>query len=164
MRRTLSLVFLVAAFVVPSAAMSASVKPPVDLKLTGAVVSKGADGKPVETPIDKEQPKPGDVIKYTIVATNDGKVPAKAFVPADKIPTGTTYVPGSAVGSAARIEFSIDGGKTWSVAPLVKIVAKDGSTTERPASPSTFTAIRWIAASPLAPKASATYAFEVRVK
>jgi uncharacterized repeat protein (TIGR01451 family) len=164
MRRILTLVVLAAAFVVPSAAMSATAKPPVDLKLTGAVVSKGADGKPVETPIEKGAPKPGDVIKYTIVATNDGKLPAKTFTPADKIPTGTTYVPGSAVGNAARIEFSIDGGKTWSVAPLVKVVAKDGSTTERPASPSTFTAIRWIAATPLAPKASATYAFEVRVK
>ncbi len=159
MRRILALSTLVAAIVVPSVAFA---KPLVTVKLSQLTVTKGADGKLVESP--SSDVKPGDVLKYRIVAANAGTTPALAFSPADKIPSGTTFIAGSATGKALRVEYSIDGGKTWSSAPLVKIVAKDGTTTEKPASPATFTAIRWITADPLAAKAASEFTFEVRVK
>ncbi len=158
MRRILASLILAAAFVVPSAAFA---KPDVKIKLTQLTVTKNAEGKLVETP--SSEVKPGDVVKYDIVATNSGDTPAQKFSPADKIPAGTTFIAGSATGKAVRVEYSIDGGKTWSILPMIKVVAKDGTTTEKAASPTSYTAIRWIA-DPLAPKASSEFTFEVRVK
>lgn len=142
----------------------ASAKPNVTLKLSGSVVTKAADGRTTMTPIERAQPKAGDEIEYDIVASNAGTSPAVRLVPAGKIPAGTAYVPGSAKAAHARAEFSLDGGKTWSAAPTVTVKGADGVPVVKKADPALYTMVRFVTDGAVAPRASAAYAYEVRVK
>jgi len=88
--------------------------------------------------------KPGDVLRYSIAYTNEGKTPAVGARIVDPIPQGTVYIVGSAIGAGAAIQFSIDGGATWQSPPVMHAVQKpDGSVKKEPAPPELFTHIRW---------------------
>jgi uncharacterized repeat protein (TIGR01451 family) len=102
--------------------------------------------------------KPGQRVRYTIVAHNTGDRPAANLAPVVKIPAGERYVDGSAGSNA---EYSVDGGKTWSAGPMVRVTNPGGATTVRRALPSEFDAIRWMAPAALAPGARATFAYDV---
>lgn len=142
----------------------ASAKPNVTLKLTGSLVTKAADGHTSLTPVEKAQPKTGDAIQYDIVAANGGDSPALRMVPVGRIPAGTSYVEGSAKGARAHAEFSLDGGKTWSAVPTVRVRQPDGSMVVKKADPSLYTAVRFVSDGVIAPHQSAAYVYEVRVK
>ncbi|HEY0614401.1 MAG TPA: hypothetical protein VGC96_07155 [Candidatus Elarobacter sp.] len=142
----------------------ASAKPNVTLKLTGSLVTKAADGRTTLSPVEKAQPKAGDEIEYDIVALNAGDSPALRLVPVGKIPSGTAYVDGSAKGARAKPEFSLDGGKTWSAVPTVKVRQPDGTTVVKKADPSLYTAVRFLTEGAIAPHQAAAYSYEVRVK
>ena len=73
-----------------------------------------------------------------------------------KIPANTTYVPGSAGGPGADVEFSIDGGQTFARAEHLKL--EDGSI----APPERYTHIRWTLRNPLAPGATALARFRAK--
>jgi uncharacterized repeat protein (TIGR01451 family) len=155
----LSLAFL--ALILP---VVASAKPSVTLKLTGSVVTKAADGHTTLTPVDKVQPQAGDAIQYDIVASNAGDSPALRLVPVGKIPAGTSYVVGSAKAPRAHPEFSLDGGKTWSASPTVRVRQPDGTTVVKKADPALYTSVRFITDGALAAHGTAAYTYEVRVK
>jgi uncharacterized repeat protein (TIGR01451 family) len=140
----------------------ASAKPNVTLKLTGSVIAKAADGKVTHSPLASA--KPGDQIEWDIVAVNAGDTPAMKLATVERVQAGTAYVAGSAHGSHAHVEFSLDGGKTWSAAPTLAVKHPDGTTTVRKADPSLYTALRFVADGALAPKGSESYTYEVRVK
>ncbi|HEY0393247.1 MAG TPA: hypothetical protein VGD01_02010 [Candidatus Elarobacter sp.] len=161
MRSLAALMLMVLALAVPG---MASAKPNVTLKLTGSLVTKAADGHVSLTPVDKAQPKAGDEIQYDIVALNAGDSPALRLVPTGRIPTGTAYVDGSAKGLRAHPEFSLDGGKTWSAAPTVRVRLPDGTTAVKKADSSLYTAVRFVTDGAIAPRQSAAYSYEVRVK
>jgi uncharacterized repeat protein (TIGR01451 family) len=161
MRSFAASTLLVVALVLPGIAMA---KPNVTLKLTGSIVTKAADGHTSLTPVEKQQPKAGDEIRYDIVASNAGDTPALRLVPAGKIPAGTAYVDGSAKAPRAHPEFSLDGGKTWSAAPTVKVRQPDGTTVVKKADPSLYTAVRFVTDGALAPHQAIAYIYEVRVK
>ncbi len=145
-------------------ALAAEAKPAVDLHLQGVLVERTAAGVEKTTPVEGVALKPGETVRYTIVATNHGTDAAIGFKPVAKVPTGTVYEPaGLAESCAAGHEFSLDGGQTWSASPKVKVQTPAGIV-EKPAAPQTYTALRWIAAKPLAPKSSCTYTYQVRVK
>lgn len=139
-------------------------RPEVALRLTGSVLGKSADGRTTMTPVEQVVLKPGDEIAYDISATNGGGAPALHVIPVGKIPAGTAYVGGSAKSSHARVEFSLDGGKTWSAAPMIKVQRPDGTTVLKKADPSLYTTIRFVAAGALAPHTGDVYTYEVRVK
>ena len=154
---TLALVFFCSALAVEA-------KPAVDLRLQGVLVERTADGVEKTIPVADVALTPGETVRYTIVATNRGTDAALGLRPSAKIPAGTAYEAGSAEASgAARVEYSLDGGKTWSAAPTVKVQTPSGIV-EKKADPATYTAIRWAAATPLAPHASATYRYQVHIK
>jgi uncharacterized repeat protein (TIGR01451 family) len=142
----------------------ASAKPNVTLKLTGSLVTTAADGHTTLTPVEKAQPKTGDAIQYDIVAANGGNSPALRLVPVGRIPAGTSYVDGSARGARAHAEFSLDGGKTWSAVPTVRVRQADGSTVVKKADPALYTAVRFVTDGAIAAHQSAAYVYEVRVK
>jgi uncharacterized repeat protein (TIGR01451 family) len=139
-RPTFALVLATSLFASLNAAASA--KPLVHLHLQGA--------------------QEGAVVRYALVATNDGADPATKLISTTRVPDGTQFVSAGAA-AAARIEFSLDGGKTWAARPLVKVATAHG-TVERDAPASAYTALRWIEAAPLGAHRTVTYSYEVRVK
>ena len=156
--------FIIAANFAAFGSAAADARPSVVLKLQGDVVHRDASGAVKLTPVEGEALKPGETVRYDIVATNAGGDPASKLVPVGKIPAGTAYEAGSAsVSGASRVEFSIDGGKTWSAKPLVRVQTANG-TIEKPADPASYTTLRWIGAPSLAAKASVTYSYQVRIK
>jgi len=161
MRGIAASILVVLAFITPGVAFA---KPSVSLKLTGAIVAKSADGQTTKTPIDKAQPKSGDEIEYDIVATNGGDSPALRFSSMGRVPAGTAYIDGSAKAARAHAEFSLDGGKTWSAAPMVRVRNPDGTTALKKADPSLYTAVRFITDGSIGAHASTSYTYEVRVK
>jgi uncharacterized repeat protein (TIGR01451 family) len=154
---------LLFALVLPGLASAAS-RPTVQLKLTGSVVSKSADGRTLLTPVEKEAPKSGDTVEYAIAATNVGTAPALKLMPQGKIPAGTSYVEGSAKAQRAKVEFSLDQGKTWSASPTVTVKGPSGTPLVKKADPSLYTTIRFVTDGALAPHGTALYSYEVRVK
>ena len=140
-------------------------RPNVELKLSGAVVAKGANGNPSAIPFTPQTAlRPGETVRFNIVATNVGSDPALHLAPIGKIPAGTAYEAGSASSAPSLVvEFSLDGGKSWSKTPMQRVTTPSG-VVEKKADPASYTAIRWITATPLKPSASVTYSYEVRVK
>ncbi len=142
----------------------ADAKPNVVLKLSGVLVQHNSSGAERLTPIEQVEPKPGDLVRYVIVASNGGSDPAHNLIPRGMIPAGTAFLAGSATSKEpARVEYSLDGGKTWSASPTIKVHTPQGDVVKK-ADPSTYTAVRWIDQRALIPKASATFMYMVRVK
>ena len=60
---------------------------------------------------------PGDVVRYTISASNAGAEPADKVVITNPVPAEMQYIMGSAqssaIGSGTTIEFSVDAGNSW---------------------------------------------------
>jgi uncharacterized repeat protein (TIGR01451 family) len=161
-RLKFAFVFAVACAVFGAAAVDA--KPLVQLKLQGVLVERDAKGAEKLTPVANVELKPGQTIRYDIVATNAGTDPANKLLPTARVPAGTEYEAGSAsISGASHVEFSLDGGKTWAAKPLVKVKTSVGEV-ERPADPAAYTMLRWVDEKSLAPKQSVTYVYEVRVK
>jgi uncharacterized repeat protein (TIGR01451 family) len=105
--------------------------------------------------------KPGDHLRYTIAARNTGDRPATKLVPSVHLPAGEAYVDGSA---GVDAEFSVDGGRTWSREPLVRMTASDGTVKLRRAQAREYQAIRWTAPAPLAAGATAFFRYDVIVE
>ncbi len=95
----------------------------------------------------------GQVVYYTLRITNPTPVFANNVVVSQLIPANTTYLPGSAAGPGADIEFSIDAGLSFARAEGLKLA--DGSR----APPERYTHIRWRLRNPLAPGAMALARF-----
>jgi uncharacterized repeat protein (TIGR01451 family) len=94
------------------------------------------DNKIVFQPIaEKASVKPGDVIKYTVIAKNNGRCPLKNLILKQPIPRGTNYRQDSATASdGAELLFSIDGGKTFWAKPTIGT---------QPAPPTAYNYLRW---------------------
>ncbi len=103
---------------------------------------------------------PGDVVHYRLMFTNitAERVQQVQFV--DPIPAGLRYVEASAVVDRedVDIEFSIDGGQTFSATPMIEEVI-DGETRQVPAPPERFTHVRWTVQGWVQPGAQVTAEF-----
>jgi len=153
---------LSAALPVLTAAAPVPAHPVVKLQLAGDLLAQ-ADGKIVATPVDKAVLKRGDLVRYTIVASNAGGKPAVALSTVGPVPARMEYVAGSASHApAASVEFSLDG-KSFSAQPMVTVNTSRGPV-QKPADPEQYVAVRWVNARPLAPKQRVRYTYEVRVK
>ena len=107
--------------------------------------------------------KPGDVIRYALVFTNVTTGPVKNVQFVDPIPQGTVYVLGSAAADRpARIEYSTDGGKSYSAQPTIA-VTQDGKTVERPAPAERYTHVRWTVLGSLASGAKVQAEFRTQI-
>lgn len=95
--------------------------------------------------------KPGDEIRYSLVFTNVTKASVKNVQFVDPIPSGMVYVLGSAAADQpVRVEYSIDGGKSYSAQPgVLKVV--DGKKVEQPAPRELYTHVRWTVLASVAP-------------
>jgi uncharacterized repeat protein (TIGR01451 family) len=141
------------------AASAASAVEP-ELTAVGAAVATGSDL--LETSIVAEKLEPsvrpgegagrfvpatrlaaGDEVHYTLRVTNPGKEPVTDVQVTKRMPQGLQFIPGSAAGPASLVEFSADGGMTFTPRP------KSGE----------FTHVRWSLRRPLPPGATALLRF-----
>lgn len=108
---------------------------------------------------------PGDVIEYRLVFTNvtDGTVSDVTFT--DPIPEGLAFVMGSATVDRedVAIDFSVNGGETWSAEPMIDVVEPDGRIVRRPAPASAYTHVRWTVQGAVATGAQVTARFRAQV-
>jgi uncharacterized repeat protein (TIGR01451 family) len=149
--------FLVLLLLVVGAAVQAQEAEP---SVAGAAVATGSDRLETEIVVEKllaaDPPArstarfvpagrldAGDEVHYTIRVHNPGKNPVTGVQVTKRMPFGLHYLPGSAVGPASDIEFSIDGGQSFT-ADLA-----DGD----------YTHLRWTLRRPLPPQSTALLRF-----
>jgi uncharacterized repeat protein (TIGR01451 family) len=87
---------------------------------------------------------PDDVVEYRLVFTNPRNDVVRNIVLENAVPTGLFYVANSASGSRpdVQVEFSIDGGASWSARPEIEVEV-DGQTVRQPAPPEMYTNLRF---------------------
>lgn len=109
--------------------------------------------------------KPGDVIRYTIIATNIGDGVLTSPLITDPIPQGVEYLPNSAEGLNSVITFSVNNGQLFQAwPPTYRVKNENGEFEEKLASPDMVTHVRWELTKPLEPNQSHQLGFEVIVK
>jgi uncharacterized repeat protein (TIGR01451 family) len=140
---------------------SAGGRPEVKVELTGSVERAGQ-----RLSLDKvENVKPGEVLDWQILSSNDGTGAARDYKAVGHIPAGTVLVAGSAAGeSGSTVTYSIDGGKTFSTQPVVEERQTDGSVKRVPAPVSMYTEVRYEWSDAFAPGGKLSASYKVRVK
>jgi uncharacterized repeat protein (TIGR01451 family) len=110
--------------------------------------------------------RPGDVLEYTLVFTNPRPAAVRDIVLENPVPAGATFVAGSAVSDGAEVllEYSIDGGRTWSARPEVEVVDERGERVRRPAPPDLYTHVRWTLTGAVGPGAKVEARYRARVR
>jgi uncharacterized repeat protein (TIGR01451 family) len=112
---------------------------------------------------NKAVARPGDVIRYALVFRNVNTGPVKNVQFVDPLPQGLVYVLGSArADQPVRVEYSIDGGKSYSAQPMIQLV-EDGKNVEKPAPREKYTHVRWTVLGSLAPGAQVMAEFRAEV-
>ena len=103
------------------------------------------------------------MIRYALVFTNVTAGPVKNIQFVDPIPQGTVYVLGSAAADhPVRVEYSIDGGKSYSARPAIAVV-QDGKSVEQPAPRERYTHVRWTVLGSLASGAKVMAEFRTQI-
>lgn len=106
----------------------------------------------------------GDLIRYTLTFTNPTTGPVRNVVLRNPLGEGLRFVGGSAAfrGGEARVEYSIDGGATWSAQPMIE-VEENGRKARRPAPPELYTDVRWTVETDVQPGARVVATYEARL-
>jgi uncharacterized repeat protein (TIGR01451 family) len=99
----------------------------------------------VEEFLPADNARPADVIEYRLVYSNTGDDPIQNVLITDPIPIGTTFIhPSASRPEAGRVDFSVDGGKSFHAWPvMVKVKAQDGEEKVVEATPDMVTHVRW---------------------
>ncbi|MHB8844931.1 MAG: hypothetical protein ACYC7L_09305 [Nitrospirota bacterium] len=105
---------------------------------------------------------PGDVVIFTTAYRNTGKQPATSVVITNPVPGPMAYIDKSAEGKGARIDYSVDHGRSFGLPATLTVTDSQGRV--RPAVASDYTVIRWVLTAPLAPGGTGTVSFRARVK
>ena len=136
----------------------------VELKTTAEIEMEviNKEGKKEIHRVEAARVVPGDEVIYTIHYTNVGDDPAERVIITDAIPDHMVYTDGSASGKGAAITFSVDGGRTYDAAGNLTVEKDDG--TQRQASASDYTHIRWALKDPLVPSTAGFVAFKATLQ
>jgi uncharacterized repeat protein (TIGR01451 family) len=137
-------------------------RPEVKVELNGSVERAGT-----RLSLDKvESVKPGDILDWQIVSSNEGSAEARDYKAVGHIPAGTALVSGSAAAeeSGSSVTYSIDGGKTFSTQPVIEERQADGSVKQVPAPVSMYTEVRYEWSDALAAGGKLSASYKVRVK
>lgn len=144
-------------------------QPKVELQLIAKqkVTQKDAQGKEQvtwsvltnDTTVQK-----GTILRFQVVAKNNGDRAAEKLAVTQPIPKGTTYAIGSATQNDAELSYSIDDGKTFTANPLVQVTLPDGRVEMKPAPAEAYTHVRWTFGKSVAPKSGTDVAYDVSVR
>jgi uncharacterized repeat protein (TIGR01451 family) len=108
---------------------------------------------------------PGDRILYSVEISNQGDREASNPIAFGPIPAGTRFVTGTATADPRlKVEYSIDGGKSYSPSPTVTIPGKDGKPQMVPAPAERYTTVRWMWKVGLPAGAKETVSYQVEVR
>ena len=151
----------VAGFAQRHFAIAAAARPEVKVFLAAAVERDNT-----LVPVEKAQlVKAGEILDWTINSENAGGGAALEYKTVSRIPAGTIFIAGSAKAEgSAKVAYSIDGGKTYSVAPMVDEKQADGTIKKVAAPLSVYTNVSYQWADPLAPGGHVSASYKVRVK
>ena len=140
---------------------SAAGRPEVKVQLSGSVEREGKS-----LSLDKvENVKPGEVLDWQIVSSNEGSAEARDYKAVGHIPAGTSLVAGSAAAErGSTVTYSIDGGKTFSTQPIIEEKQPDGSVKKTPAPVSMYTEVRYEWSDALAAGGKLSASYKVRVR
>ena len=134
------------------------------LVVSATILTWGQNAQTIDA-ADREPNRvaPGDVVEYRLVFTNITGRPVNNIQFTDPLPEGMYYLQGTAGADRedVDVEFSLDGGTSYSELPMVEVVV-DGRTELRPASPEDYTDIRWTVHGEVQPDARVAAAFQVR--
>jgi uncharacterized repeat protein (TIGR01451 family) len=120
------------------------------------------NGVPVTKRVPAEAAEPGAELIYTLHYANTAEAPATNVAFSDPVPALTVYIDGSASGSDATIDFSVDGGASF--APLADLNVIDKNTgNPRSATAADVTTLRWHLKT-IPPGGQGELSFKVRVK
>lgn len=152
------------------AALAQDSASPLRLTLTQALVQTvTVNGQPTErrNPAPPEV-APGDVLAQTLSARNVSTRALAGVALRLPVPANTVYLaPDGALPEGVRVEYSIDGGRTFAPAPLTRrvTVTEGGRTVTRevPVLPNEYQAVRWTVQS-LPAGTEARLGFRVRVR
>lgn len=150
--RLLVITLIVGLFAAPALADVA-----LTTKVQKRVLESSSQGTVQERFVPAVKIVPGDVVAYTIEATNGSTEPAERVVITDPIPEHMRYVEGSGLATDAALLFSTDGGFRFDTAENLSVANEDGTT--RRASAADYTHIRWVFAAPIAPDAQRAVRF-----
>ena len=154
----------------PAIAQTAKQEAPVQLKLAAerqsiiATASGRIDWKPLP---DNASLRPGENIRYVVTASNTSDRQIKKLVVTQQIPKGSVYVLGSATlpkVEGANLDYSIDGGKTYSEKPTIRVKLENGEIVTRPAPDSMYTNVRWRFGDNFSAKTVANATYQVRIR
>jgi len=140
---------------------AAAGRPEVKVELAGAVERGGA-----RLALDKvDNVRPGEILDWQIVSSNEGTGAARDYKAVGHIPAGTVLVAGSAAAeSGSTVTYSIDGGKTFATQPVVEERQPDGTVKKVPAPVSMYTEVRYEWSDAFAPGGKLSASYKVRVK
>ena len=145
--------------------LQAASGPEVKVRLNGSVQGHPSAGAAWVSLKDGTQVSPGEKILYKVDLINEGTQEARKPVALGPVPAGTAFVPGTAsAGPDLRIDYSVDGGKTFSEKPTITVTGKDGRAQTVPAPADRYTTIRWTWGTPLAAGATASVSYQVQVR
>ncbi|CAN1209518.1 hypothetical protein TUMEXPCC7403_04800 [Tumidithrix helvetica PCC 7403] len=145
---------------------------PVRLFLSAELQTKEKDARGNEKVVwqvleSGSQVLPGSILRYVVAATNSTGSTIPDLVVIQPVPTGMTYILGSATlpsSEDASITFSIDGSKTFVAKPTITIQRPDGVTEVRPAPAEAYTHVRWNFGKTFVGKSALNATYQVRVR
>jgi uncharacterized repeat protein (TIGR01451 family) len=113
---------------------------------------------------DPKQLMPGDVVRYRLTFTNVTPSAVRKVVFDNPLPAGLRYLAGTATADREQvsIQYSIDSGKSYSTQPMIETEV-EGKRVQRPASPDSYTNIRWSVDGSVLPGASVRAEFRAQL-
>lgn len=120
------------------------------------------DGKKVKQRQTLSKALPGQEVIYQITYLNTGAKPVDNVVINNPVPSNLSYQGGTAQGEGTRIEYSVDGGKTFGAMETLSVKGADGSS--RAAKSQDVTHLRWTVITPVKPGAKGTVGYRALVK
>lgn len=111
-----------------------------------------------------DRARPGDVVRYRLTFTNVTRGSVRGVTLANPLAAGMRLVPGSAKADRndARLEYSADGGRTFSAQPM-ETVTVDGRRVQRAVPAERYTHVRWTVDGNVSPGATVVAEFDARV-
>lgn len=136
-------------------------RPEVKVRISGTVQRSSQN-----VSLEKvESVKSGEILDWNINSANSGNASAQNYRVVGQIAPETVFVAGSARSEgAAAMQYSIDGGKTFSAEPMIEERQADGSLKQVPAPVSMYSQIRFEWAKDLPADSQLNAAYKTRVK